>query len=109
MYYRPLPIYYRPYYYYRYCDYYSGYSDFYILGRLLLAFANAVERNREQEQIDKLRDEVSYLQRKLELQDEQLTTNNKDEFYQLLESLGVSSDEIDNYDIERDYLLTGGA
>lgn len=109
VYYRPLPMYYRPSYYYRYHDYYRGYSDFYILGRLLLAFSSAVERSSQQEQIDSLRDEISYLQRKLELQDEQLTTNNKDEFYQLLETLGVSTEEIDSYDVERDYLLTGGS
>lgn len=109
VYYRPLPVYYNPHYYYRYHNYYHGYSDFYILGRLLLAFANAIERNNQQEQIDRLRDDISYLQRKLELQDEQLTTNNKEEFYQLLDELGVSRDEVDNYDLERDYLLYGGS
>lgn len=109
VYYRPLPIYYNPHYYYRYHNYYHGYSDFYILGRLLLAFANAIERNSQQEQIDSLRDDISYLQRKLELQDEQITTNNKEEFYQLLDELGVSRDEVDNYDLESDYLLYGGS
>lgn len=107
VYYRPLPIYYRPHYYYRYHSYYSGYNDFYILGRLMLAFANAVERNNQQEQIDRLRDDISYLQHKLELQDGQLTTNNQSEFYKLLSDLGVSQEEIEEYDSEQDYLLQG--
>ena len=105
IYYKNIPASSELYFYKEYGNYYVDYNDYYLLGRLMLAFASASERSNSQELARKLLAEIRCLQAKLQIQDAQLVNNNRSEFYQLLETLGLDSAEISNYQFHDDYIV----